>query len=444
MTTSIPVLAPTEQTEGSRLQVLRWLKSVGADVVENEPLIEIETDKVTVEVPSPATGVLREILRHENDEVTAGELLAHIEVGAAAADAVTTASAAPPRAGAQIADRMAASAASSTQAFGTAASHRRRSPGPAESSPAVRRLLQEHGLDAASVAGTGRQGRITVDDVLRHAQTLAPESGASAPAARSAASQTSTAKTTSARVTARSADAGVEQPGVRRVPHSGTRKRIAERMVESLLHTAPHVTSVFDVDLCAVLDHRSRHRAEFEARGVQLTLTAYFLQACVAAIREVPEANARWTDEALEVFETIDIGVGTAVEGKGLVVPIIRDVQNLELFAIAQTLGELVARARADKLTAGDVRGGTFTISNHGVSGSVLATPIVINQPQSAILGVGKLEKRPVVVERDGKDELVIRSRCYVTLTIDHRVMDGHRANRFLTVLKQQLEAGQY
>jgi len=166
MTTSIPVLAPTEQTEGSRLQVLRWLKSVGADVVENEPLIEIETDKVTVEVPSPATGVLREILRHENDEVTAGELLAHIEVGAAAADAVTTASAAPPRAGAQIADRMAASAASSTQAFGTAASHRRRSPGPAESSPAVRRLLQEHGLDAASVVGTGRQGRITVDDVL--------------------------------------------------------------------------------------------------------------------------------------------------------------------------------------------------------------------------------------------------------------------------------------
>ena len=436
MTTSIPVLAPTEQTEGSRLQVLRWLKSVGADVVENEPLIEIETDKVTVEVPSPATGVLREILRHENDEVTAGELLARIEVGVAAADANATASAAPPRVDAQVADRLAASASSSTQAFGTAASHRRRSPGAAESSPAVRRLLQEHGLDAASLAGTGRQGRITVDDVLRHVQTLAPGSAASAPAAESL--------TTSAKITARSADAGVEQPGVRRVPHSGTRKRIAERMVESLLHTAPHVTSVFDVDLCAVLDHRSRHRAEFEARGVQLTLTAYFLQACVAAIREVPEANARWTDEALEVFETIDIGVGTAVEGKGLVVPIIRDVQNLELFAIAQTLGEVVARARADKLTAGDVRGGTFTISNHGVSGSVLATPIVINQPQSAILGVGKLEKRPVVVERDGKDELVIRSRCYVTLTIDHRVMDGHRANRFLTVLKQQLEAGQY
>ena len=444
MTTSIPVLAPTEQTEGSRLQVLRWLKSVGAEVVENEPLIEIETDKVTVEVPAPASGVLREILRHENDEVTAGELLAHIEVGAAATDAMTTTSASPPRVSAHVADRKAVSASSSTQAFGTAASHSHRSQGAAESSPAVRRLLQEHGLDAASVAGTGRQGRITVDDVLRHVQTVAPESGPPAPAARSAASQTSTAKITSASVSARSADAGAGEAGVRRVPHSGTRKRIAERMVESLLHTAPHVTSVFEVDMGAVLDHRSRHRAELEARGVQLTLTAYFLQACVAAIREVPEANARWTDDALEVFETIDIGVGTAVEGKGLVVPVVRDVQKLDLFGIAQTLGELVARAREDKLTAADVRGGTFTISNHGVSGSVLAAPIVINQPQSAILGVGKLGKRPVVVERDGKDELAIRSRCYVTLTIDHRVMDGHRANRFLATFVTQLESGNY
>jgi len=431
------------QTEGSRLQVLRWLKSVGAAVVENEPLIEIETDKVTVEVPAPASGVLREILRHENDEVTAGELLAHIEVGAAASDAVTTASASPPRVGAQVADRVAAPASSSTQAFGTAASHSRRAQGAAESSPALRRLLQEHGLDAASVAGTGRQGRITVDDVLRHVQTAAPEPGPPAPAAGAAASQT-TAKTASARAGTRKADARAGEAGVRRVPHSGTRKRIAERMVESLLHTAPHVTSVFEVDMGAVLDHRSRHRAEFEARGVQLTLTAYFLQACVAAIREVPEANARWTDDALEVFETIDIGVGTAVEGKGLVVPVVRDVQKLDLFAIAQTLGELVGRAREDKLTTADVRGGTFTISNHGVSGSVLAVPIVINQPQSAILGVGKLEKRAVVVERDGQDELVIRSRCYVTLTIDHRVMDGHRANRFLATLVTQLESGNY
>jgi 2-oxoglutarate dehydrogenase E2 component (dihydrolipoamide succinyltransferase) len=431
MTTSIPVLAPTEQTEGSRLQVLRWLKSVGAEVVENEPLIEIETDKVTVEVPAPASGILREILRHENDEVAAGELLAHIDVGVAGAHSATS-SAASTSSVAGVPHARTPSSASPA----AAPSPRDRSRAAADPSPAVRRLLREHGLDASSVVASGARGRITVDDVLRHLQTLELEYGA--PAARSAGSPPS------ARVIARGADAGAEQPGVRRVPHSGTRKRIAERMVESLLHTAPHVTSVFEVDMGAVLDHRSRQRGEFEARGVQLTLTAYFLQACVAAIREVAEANARWTDDALEVFETIDIGVGTAVEGKGLVVPVVRGVQKLDLFAIAQTLGELVARARADKLTAADVRGGTFTISNHGVSGSVLAAPIVINQPQSAILGIGKLEKRPVVVARDGKDELVIRPRCYVTLTIDHRVMDGHRANRFLTVLKQQLEAGEY
>ena len=155
----------------------------------------------------------------------------------------------------------------------------------------------------------------------------------------------------------------------------------------------------------------------------------------------MPEANSRWTDAALEIHETIDIGVGTAVEGKGLVVPVVRGVQSLDLFGIAQALSDLVARAREDKLTPADVRGGTFTISNHGVSGSLVAAPIVINQPQSAILGVGKLEKRAVVVDANGTDAIVVRPRCYVTLTLDHRVMDGHRANRFLQVLVERLES---
>ena len=224
------------------------------------------------------------------------------------------------------------------------------------------------------------------------------------------------------------------------MPHTSIRKRIAERMVESLLHTAPHVTTIFEVDLSAVLAHRAKHRADFEQRGASLTLTAYFLAACVDAIREIPEANSRWTEDALEVYDTIDIGVGTAVEGKGLVVPVVRSVQSLDLFGIAQSLADLVARAREDKLTPADVRGGTFTISNHGVSGSLVATPIVINQPQSAILGVGKLEKRAVVVDENGADKIVVRPRCYVTLTLDHRVMDGHRANRFLQVLVAKLE----
>ena len=217
------------------------------------------------------------------------------------------------------------------------------------------------------------------------------------------------------------------------------RKRVAEHMVQSLLHTAPHVTTVFEVDLTAVLAHRLKHRDEFAQRGAPLTLTAYFLQATVDAIRAVPEANSRWTDTALEVFDSIHIGVGTALEEGGLVVPVLRDVQSRDLFETAQGLNDLVIRAREGRLVPADVRGGTFTISNHGVSGSLVATPIIINQPQSAILGVGKLEKRPVVVEEGGVDRVVIRPRCYVTLTIDHRVMDGHQANHFLQTFVARL-----
>jgi 2-oxoglutarate dehydrogenase E2 component (dihydrolipoamide succinyltransferase) len=227
--------------------------------------------------------------------------------------------------------------------------------------------------------------------------------------------------------------------GSHRVPHTATRKRIAEHMVQSLLHTAPHVTTVFEADLTAVLEHRQRNKDDFARRGAPLTFTAYFLQATVAAIRAVPEANSRWTDSALEVFDSMHVGVATALE-TGLVVPVLRDVQSLDLFGTAKGLDDLVSRARDGHLTPADVRGGTFTISNHGVSGSLVATPIIINQPQSAILGIGKLEKRPVVMTSDdGDDRIVIRPRCYVTLTIDHRVMDGHQANRFLQTFLERL-----
>jgi len=224
----------------------------------------------------------------------------------------------------------------------------------------------------------------------------------------------------------------------RLIPHTATRKRIAGHMVQSLLHTAPHVTTVFEADLAAVLEHRQKNKDDFARRGAPLTLTAYFLQACVAAIRAVPEANSRWTDSALEVFDSMHIGVATALD-TGLVVPVLRDVQSRDLFETAQGLEDLVSRAREGRLAPVDVRGGTFTISNHGVSGSLVATPIIINQPQSAILGVGKLEKRPIVVSENGEDRIVIRPRCYVTLTIDHRVMDGHQANRFLQTFVERL-----
>ena len=408
MTATIEIRAPSEQTEGTRSQVQRWLKSIGDAVVENEPLIELETDKVTIEIPAPAAGVLAEILKQEQDEIAPGELLGRIQAGAGSQAAAK----AP-------AQEVARAPAINDAATAALTAHAAALSG-GRNSPAVRRLLSEHKVHATEIRGSGAGGRITVDDVLEH---VARKQQPASPAAREQPAASP------------SAGAG------RRVPHTAIRKRIAERMVESLLHTAPHVTTIFEVDLTAVLAHRARHRADFEQRGASLTLTAYFLAACVNAIREVPEVNSRWSDDALEVFDNIDIGVGTAVEGKGLVVPVVRAVQSLDLFGIARALSDLVARAREDKLTPADVRGGTFTISNHGVSGSLVATPIVINQPQSAILGVGKLEKRAVVVDENGTDRIVVQPRCYVTLTLDHRVMDGHRANRFLQVLVARLES---
>ncbi len=305
-------------------------------------------------------------------------------------------------------------------------------------SPAVRRLLAERGLDASEVRGTGQGGRVTVEDVLGHHEKMVNGAGARTSASgpvTGGAKHASGGCANAGRSNAVGADAGsVSAAGPsHRVPHTATRKRIAEHMVQSLLHTAPHVTTVFEADLTAVLEHRQRNKEEFARRGAPLTLTAYFLQATVAAIRAVPEANSRWTDSALEIFESIHIGVATALE-TGLVVPVLRDVQARDLFETAKGLEELVSRARDGRLEPTDVRGGTFTISNHGVSGSLVATPIIINQPQAAILGIGKLEKRPVVSSDGdgGEDRIVIRPRCYVTLTIDHRVMDGHQANRFL------------
>lgn len=411
MSSTIEVRAPSEQSEGTRSQVQRWLKAVGESVVENEPLIEVETDKVTIEIPAPASGVLYEILKQEQEEILPGELLGAIQTAEAAQVAKPEAAKPGP---ASAAKSSVETAPADVRVAALAAHADVLSAG--RSSPAVRRLLAEHGLSAADIRGTGAGGRITVDDVLEQASKRS-------------------AKVAREEVT----DARTDAAG-RRVAHSPLRKRIAERMVQSLLHTAPHVTTIFEVDMSAVLAHRASHRADFEQRGASLTLTAYFLAACVDAILEVPEANSRWNPDALLIHETVDIGVGTAIEGKGLVVPVVRNVQSLDLFEIARELGELVGRAREDRLTPADVRGGTFTISNHGVSGSLVATPIIINQPQSAILGVGKLEKRAVVVTQDGEDRIVIQPRCYVTLTIDHRVMDGHRANRFLQVLVHRLE----
>ncbi len=399
---SVEVRAPAQQAEGTRSQVLRWLKALGEPVSEHEPLIELETDKVTVEIAAPASGVLSEILTAERDEVAPGALLGRIAPsdrgaqpgGAAAAPAV-------PR----VAAGAAAAAAPSAD--------------PNRLSPAVRRLLAERGLTPAQVRGTGAAGRITVDDVLGQSGSPAeiPAGG---------------------EVAAPAEPHCGDGPGVRRVPHGALRRRIAERMVASLLHTAPHVTTVFEVDLAAVLEHRQRQREVLAGRGISLTLTAYLVRAAVQAIMAVPEANSRWTDAAVELYESVNFGIATAAP-EGLVVPVLRSAEALDLEQTARGIEELVRRAREGGLRPQDVRGGTFTLSNHGVSGSLFATPIILPAQQAAILGVGKLEKRAVVMDVQGEDRIEIRPRCYVTLTIDHRVMDGERANRFMQVFTQRL-----
>jgi len=389
------VLVPPN-AEGTRATVLRWCKAVGDTVAQDEPLLELETDKVTVEVAAPVSGILIEILKQVNAEVNPDEVLARLSLATDAAAKPEPGTAAAPATAAPVTPAMPAMAAAAT----------RDSPLPL--SPAVRRLLQEHSRAAADIVGTGRNGRITAQDVTRHA-AAAPDTKAATEA------------------------------GDERVTHTAVRRRVAEHMVRSLTE-APHVTTLFEADLTRVLAHRLRHAADYEARGARLTLTAYFISACVRALRAHREVNATFLSDALELHSDVNIGVGTALGNKGLIVPVIHRAQELNLFSVAQQLGRLVAAARAGKLAPEDVRGGTFTISNHGVGGSLLATPIVINQPQVAILGVGKVERRVCVLEVDGVEAIGVRSMCYLTLTIDHRALDAFQANAFLSSVVATLQ----
>jgi len=217
------------------------------------------------------------------------------------------------------------------------------------------------------------------------------------------------------------------------------RRAIAEHMSRSVA-IAPHVTAVFEADFSAIIAHRNKHKDAYAKTGAPLTFSAYIVRAAADAMAVSPNVNARWHDDFLEVFEDVNIGMGVALGDKGLIVPVIRSTQALTLKQTAAQLGDLTERARKNQLKPADVQGGTFTISNHGVSGSLVATPIIINQPQSAILGVGKLEKRVVVRDVGGADAMVIKPMAYVSLTIDHRVLDGHQTNAWLTRFVDVLE----
>jgi 2-oxoglutarate dehydrogenase E2 component (dihydrolipoamide succinyltransferase) len=281
----------------------------------------------------------------------------------------------------------------------------------------VKRALLQHDVDPAQIEGTGRDGRITRADVDR---AVAAASAAPKPQQRMQ-------------------EQGDGSIASHSVPHDRMRLRIAENMLNSVTQ-APHVTAMFECDFSAIIAHRERHKEAWAKKGIKLTYTAYIVAAAAEAMKVAPAINSRWHEDRLELYDDINIGVGTALGDKGLIVPVLRGVQNLNLKGIAADLDELIERARTEKLTAQDVKGGTFTISNHGVSGSLFATPIIINQPQSAILGVGKLEKRVVVREIGGVDAIQIRPMCYVSLTVDHRVVDGHQTNGWLSRFVELLE----
>jgi 2-oxoglutarate dehydrogenase E2 component (dihydrolipoamide succinyltransferase) len=291
--------------------------------------------------------------------------------------------------------------------------------------PAVRRLLKQHSLDIESIGGTGRRGRVTRDDVRNYIANPKPRV--------QAAPVVSQSPYTAVQRTARPLAGQM-------VPHTNMRKAIANHMVESLLHTSPHVTSVFEMNMTNIMAHRRWHKKEFADLGVKLTFTAYFLSAMAKAVKAVPQTNARFHDDALEIFDDVNIGVGTALGDAGLVVPVVQQVQAMNLFEISKALNAQTEKARNGKLKPSDMKNGTITISNHGVSGSLFAAPIIINQPEVAILGIGKLEKRVVVEEVAGVDTMVIKPMCYVSLSIDHRALDAHQTNMFLAEFVQSIE----
>ena len=394
----IEVRVPDEQ-EGTKAVVRAWLKKVGEIVAINDPLVELETDKVTQEVPSPAAGVLTEILLDTDDEAAPGALLARISSDSAAVRPER-------RPEAEVEGRVA-----QTSELRPSTSLRTKEDFETRLSPSVRRALLQHNIDPGRLQGTGRNGRITRDDVDR-----------------------AVASVTMVRV-GEPATAQLRQFAPQDIPLDRMRLKIAENMVRAVSE-APHVTALFEADFSAI----AAHKAALAAKGVKLSYTAYMIKAAAEAMAVAPAINGRWEGDRIAVSPTINIGVGTALGEKGLVVPVVKDAGALNIQEIGRKLDDLTSRARSGNLTAADVSGGSFTISNHGVSGSLLAAPIILHAGQAAILGVGKLEKRVVVRDVQGQDAILVRPMAYVTLTIDHRVIDGHQTNAWLTRFVEIIE----
>jgi 2-oxoglutarate dehydrogenase E2 component (dihydrolipoamide succinyltransferase) len=388
---NVPVLGEsiTEATLGE------WLKKPGEAVAADEPIASLETDKVSVEVPSPVAGVMGEQLVKVGDTVNVGSTIASIEAGAGATVAAPAAVVASP----------APVAAPTTDGVAPTLS------------PSVRRLVLEKGVDPSAIKGTGKDGRLTKEDVL-----AAPAPTLAAPAAPAAAPAPVAAP----------AAAGDRRE--ERVRMTRLRQTVAKRLKDAQ-NTAAMLTTFNDVDMSAVMDARARYKDGFEKKhGVRLGLMSFFTKAVVLAAKDIPAVNAQIDGDEIVYFDYLDVSVAVSAPN-GLVVPVVRNADKMSFAGIEKAIGELGAKAKAGTLTMDDMKGGTFTISNGGVFGGLMSTPI-INPPQSAVLGLHRIEDRPVV--RDG--QIVIRPMMYLALSYDHRLIDGREAVTFLKTVKEAIE----
>ena len=398
------VMVPLLGEGVEEVTVTKWLKREGDSVNELEPLLEVNTDKVDTEIPAPASGTILKILAEEGVPAKVGAVLALIgkpgeSVDSDGADGVQSLPALEKK---------------------TETPQRQETLTPARASreigfisPVVAKIAAEHGVNLQQVQGTGLNGRITKNDVLSFVESGKPVIPTTRPTPHL------------------TPETGSHDTLIK---HTAIRKQIAEHMVMSK-HTSPHVLTVMEADMSRVAKHRSANKEMFARDGINLTFTAYFMLAIVAGLKAYPNVNSSWADEGILVHKTINLGMATSLGEEGLIVPVIKGADNLSLLAMARTVNDLANRARSKKLQPDDVKGGTFTLTNHGISGSLFAFP-VINQPQCGILGIGAMQKRVVVID----DAIAIRPMVYLSFTFDHRILDGASADWFLMKVKETLE----
>ncbi|APZ99000.1 dihydrolipoamide succinyltransferase [Sphingopyxis sp. QXT-31] len=406
---STEVKVPTLGESVTEATIGEWLKKPGEAVALDEPIASLETDKVAVEVPSPVAGVMGQQLAAVGDTVNVGATIATVEAGGAAAAPVAAAPAPAPAKAEAAAPAPAASApASAAEDAGD---------GVTTLSPAVRRLVLEHGLDPSKIKGTGKDGRLTKEDVLAAANNAPAAAPAPAPAAAPPAP-------------AASAPGRQEE----RVKMTRLRQTIAKRL-KAAQDTAAMLTTFNDVDMSAVMATRDRYRESFEKKhGVRLGFMSFFTKAVALAAHDIPAVNARIEGDEIVYHNYLDVSVAVSAPN-GLVVPVVRGADSLSFAEIEKAIADLGKRAKEGTLTMDDMTGGTFTISNGGVFGGLMSTPI-INPPQSAVLGLHRIEDRPVV--RNG--EIVIRPMMYLAMSYDHRLVDGREAVTFLKTIKEAIE----